>query len=148
MLAEVERAIHDRQPIVFLGWDPHPMNMRFDLRYLTGGDAVFGPNFGGATIYTTVRAGYTSECPNVGRLLHNLKFTLAGESQMMDRILNQRQQPETAAAAWLKANPKAVAAWLEGVDTFDGRPALSALRSSGVMSDSQTFESWVSNHKI
>ena len=26
----------ERRPIVFLGWDPHPMNMRFDLRYLTG----------------------------------------------------------------------------------------------------------------
>ncbi len=63
MLAEVERAIHAHEPIVFLGWDPHPMNMRFDMRYLSGGDAVFGPNFGGATIYTNIRAGYTQRLP-------------------------------------------------------------------------------------
>ena len=69
MLAEVERAMHDQEPVVFLAWDPHPMNMRFDMRYLSGGDAVFGPNFGGATIYTNVRAGYAQECPNIGRLL-------------------------------------------------------------------------------
>ena len=31
MLAEVERAVRAHQPIVFLGWDPHPMNMRFDM---------------------------------------------------------------------------------------------------------------------
>src|SRR5262245_9135894 len=41
MLAQVERAYAARQPIVFLGWEPHPMNMRFDMRYLTGGDASF-----------------------------------------------------------------------------------------------------------
>jgi glycine betaine/proline transport system substrate-binding protein len=148
MLAEVERAIHNHESIVFLGWDPHPMNMRFDMRYLSGGDAVFGPNFGGATIYTNVRAGYAAACPNIGRLLNNLKFTLAGESQMMDAILNQHQQPEVAAAAWLKANPKAVSAWLEGVTTFDGRPALAALRAGGQVADAPTFEHWMSAHKI
>jgi glycine betaine/proline transport system substrate-binding protein len=148
MLAEVERAIHNHEPVVFLGWDPHPMNMRFDMRYLSGGDAVFGPNFGGATIYTNVRAGYANACPNLGRLLKNLKFTLAGESQMMDAILNQHQQPEVAAAAWLKANPKTVSAWLDGVSTFDGRPALTALRAGGEVADAPTFEHWMSDHKI
>ena len=148
MLAEVERAIHDHEPVVFLGWDPHPMNMRFDMRYLSGGDSVFGPNFGGATIYTDVRAGYSQECPNVGRLLKNMKFTLTGESQMMDAILNQHQQPEAAAEAWLKANPKAVSAWLEGVTTFDGRPALATVNARGEATASPTFERWMSNHKI
>ena len=148
MLAEVERAIHDHEPVVFLGWDPHPMNMRFDMRYLSGGDSVFGPNFGGATIYTDVRAGYSQECPNVGRLLKNMKFTLTGESQMMDAILNQHQQPEAAAEAWLKANPKAVSAWLEGVTSFDGRPALATVNATGQATASPTFERWMSNHKI
>ena len=63
MLAQVERALHNREPIVFLAWEPHPMNMRFELRYLTGGDPVFGPNFGGATIYTNTRAGYSRRLP-------------------------------------------------------------------------------------
>ncbi len=148
MLAEVERAIRAHQPVVFLAWDPHPMNMRFDLRYLSGGDAVFGPNFGGATIYTNTRAGYSAACPNLGRLLSNLKFTLIGETQMMDAILNQHQQPEIAARAWLQAHPDAVAAWLAGVSTFDGRPALAALRKSGDAAGRLTFEQWMGDHKI
>ena len=148
MLAEVERAIHNHEPVVFLGWEPHPMNMRFDMRYLSGGDSVFGPNFGGATIYTDVRAGYVQECPNIGRLLKNMKFTLSGENQMMDAILNQHQRADVAAEAWLKANPKAVSAWLDGVTTFDGRPALAALTASGVAADAPNFERWMSSHKI
>jgi glycine betaine/proline transport system substrate-binding protein len=148
MLAEVERAIRSHQPVVFLAWDPHPMNMRFDLRYLSGGDAVFGPNFGGATIYTNTRAGYLSACPNLGRLLKNLKFTLTGENQMMDAILNLHQQPEAAAKAWLKAHSTAVRPWLDGVTTFDGRPALDALRGTGVVASTAGFEQWISGHKI
>ena len=148
MLAEVERAVHNHEPVVFLAWNPHPMNMRFDLRYLSGGDAVFGPNFGGATIYTNTRTGYSSACPNMGKLLKNLKFTLAGENQMMDAILNLHQQPEVAAKAWLKANPTAVGAWLDGVTTFDGRPALASLRGTDEALSATSFEQWMSGHKI
>jgi len=148
MLAEVERAFRSREPIVFLAWDPHPMNMRFDLRYLAGGDAVFGPNFGGAAVYTNTRAGYSAECPNIGRLLRNLKFTPHQESQVMDAILNQHQQPDAAATAWLKANPNIVSQWLVGVYTLDGRPALTALRRVGKVNDTATFEHWISDRKI
>ena len=60
MLAEVQRASRSNKPIVFLGWEPHPMNTNFKIAYLTGGDDVFGPNFGGATVYTNVRKGYVA----------------------------------------------------------------------------------------
>jgi glycine betaine/proline transport system substrate-binding protein len=148
MLAEVERAFRDRAPIVFLAWDPHPMNMRFDLKYLSGGDSVFGPNYGGASVYTNTRAGYTLQCPNVGRLLKNLHFTPRGESQLMASILDQHQTPEVAATAWLAANPAIVGAWLDGVYTFDGRAALDALAGEHKVIGAWSFEHWVSAHKI
>lgn len=109
MLAEVERAVRDKKPILFLGWEPHPMNTRFQMRYLTGGDDSFGPNFGGATIYTNTRAGYSADCPNVGRLLKNLSFTLADESLLMGAILDDHQEPKAAAKAWIAKNPQTVA---------------------------------------
>ena len=134
MLAEVERAVRAHQPIVFLGWDPHPMNMRFDMRYLSGGDAVFGPNYGAAAVYTNTRKGYAKECPNIGRLLQNLTFTTQQESRVMADMLDRHQPAEVAAASFLKANPATVAAWLEGVSTFDGRPALTAMRGTTKLS--------------
>jgi glycine betaine/proline transport system substrate-binding protein len=148
MLAQVERAYRDKKPIVFLAWEPHPMNMRFDLKYLAGGDEVFGPNFGGATIYTVTRKGYSAECPNMGRLLANLKFTLRGESEMMAAILDRHEAPEIAATEWLKANPTATKAWLEGVLTFEGRPAASALAHTVPPPRPGGFEQWVVSHKI
>jgi len=148
MLAEVERAVRAHQPIVFLGWDPHPMNMRFDMTYLSGGDTVFGPNYGEATIYTNTRAGYTRECPNMGRLLKNLVFTTQQESRVMDDMLNRHQPAEVAAANFLKANPDTVAAWLQGVTTFDGRPALAALLGANQLIAAFSLERWLADHKV
>ena len=130
MLAQVARAEKDGKPIVFLGWEPHPMNANFKLTYLSGGDDVFGPDFGGATVYTNVRAGYTQECPNVGTLLKNLKFSLAMENEIMAKILNDAQEPEVAATEWIKANGATVEPWLAGVTTKDGGDGLAAVKSA------------------
>ena len=130
MLAQVQRAVAKKEPIVFLGWEPHPMNTRFDIKYLSGGDDVFGPNFGGAEVFTNLRKGWTAECPNAGKLISNLKFSLNAENLIMDGILNESMEPEKAAAKWLKANPDAWAPWLEGVTTIDGKPGLAAVKKS------------------
>ncbi|CCM76554.1 choline ABC transporter substrate-binding protein [Rhizobium mesoamericanum] len=120
MLAQVARTEKEGKPVVFLGWEPHPMNDNFKLTYLTGGDDIFGPDFGGAKVFTNVRAGYLAECPNVGALLKNMVFSLKMENQIMGKILNDGEEPEKAASEWLKANPSALEPWLAGVKTRDG----------------------------
>jgi glycine betaine/proline transport system substrate-binding protein len=128
MLAQVARATRSEEPIVFLGWEPHPMNSNFEITYLSGGDDWFGPDYGGATVYTNVRTGYLDECPNVGQLLRNLKFTLEMENQIMSAILDEGQEAEDAASAWLKEHPDVLEGWLEGVTTFEGEPGLPAVK--------------------
>jgi len=128
MLAQVARATGSEEPIVFLGWEPHPMNANFELTYLTGGDDWFGPNYGGATVYTNVRVGYLEECPNVGQLLKNLSFTLPMENEIMGAILDEGQDPEEAASGWLEEHPEVLETWLDGVTTFEGEPGLSAVK--------------------
>ncbi len=130
MLAQVRRAVSRKEWIVFLGWEPHPMNSNFELAYLSGGDDWFGPNYGGATVYTNTRAGYVEECPNVGRLLQNQKFTLAMENEIMGAILDDGVAPEKAAAAWLKKNPGVLGSWLAGVTTVNGGDGLAAVRKA------------------
>ncbi|HMA16184.1 MAG: choline ABC transporter substrate-binding protein [Bacteroidota bacterium] len=129
MLAQVSRAVQRKEDIVFLGWAPHPMNNNFDLVYLSGGDDVFGPDYGGATVYTNVRKGYTSECPNVGKLLSNLQFTLPMEGAIMGAILDDGKNEKVAATEWLKANPGVLDGWLAGVQTLDGKDGLPAVKA-------------------
>lgn len=123
MLAQVNGKIRDQGWIVFLAWAPHPMNQRFDIAYLDGGDEYFGPNQGDATVYTNTRAGFTDECANVTQLLENLKFSLAMEGQVMDMILNQFIPQDRAARHWMNQNPDTLDAWLDGVTHRDGSQA-------------------------
>ena len=128
MLAQVRRAVRKKDWIVFLGWEPHPMNTNFDLAYLSGGDEYFGPDFGGATVHTTVRKGYLNECPNIARLLKNMEFTLKMENQVMGMILDAGMEPVKAAEKWLRSNPDILGKWLEGVTTADGKDGLEAVK--------------------
>jgi glycine betaine/proline transport system substrate-binding protein len=130
MLAQVQRAVDRQEPIVFLGWEPHPMNANFEMAYLEGGDDVFGPNYGGATVHTNVRKGYLEECANVGKLLQNMVFSLQMENEIMGAILNEGAEAGAAAKAWLKEHPEVLDAWLEGVTTVDGQPGLDAVKAS------------------
>ena len=130
MLAEVQNLSDDAKPIIFLGWEPHPMNANFKMSYLTGGDDYFGPNLGGATVATNTRAGYVAECPNTGKLLSNLVFSLPMENEIMGAILNDGTDPEAAAKAWLAANPATWQAWLDGVTTKDGGDAVAAVTAA------------------
>jgi glycine betaine/proline transport system substrate-binding protein len=152
MLSEVDRAIHKSQWIVFLGWSPHPMNLKYHMTYLTGGDDTFGA---GATIYTDVRSGYAAECPNVGRLLKNLAFTPEIESRVMASILDEHLEGRAAATKFLSGNPELLDGWLAGVTTLDGtpgRPAVEAsLSGSSVVHLGDRLQSanqWVVAHKI
>ncbi|NCQ23315.1 MAG: glycine/betaine ABC transporter substrate-binding protein [Rhodobacteraceae bacterium CG17_big_fil_post_rev_8_21_14_2_50_63_15] len=130
MLAEVAKATKAGKPIVFLGWEPHPMNANFKMTYLTGGDDYFGPNLGGAIVATNTRAGYVAECPNTGKLLQNLAFTLQMENEIMGAILNDATDPAEAAKTWLAANPATWESWLDGVTTKDGGDAKAAVAAA------------------
>ncbi len=126
MISQAERAMRNKDWIVFLGWTPHPIMGAMDIKYLDGmGDS----GFGAAQVYTNVRAGYADECPNAAKFVNNLVFSLDMENKIMGSILNDSKDPQDAAMEWLKANPDAVKPWLEGVTTFDGGDAMAAVNN-------------------
>lgn len=129
MLIEAQRAIKDQKAIVFLGWEPHPMNVQMKMSYLSGGDDIFGPNLGEAKVYTAIPPSYEKKCPNVYTFLKNLQFTTDIENQVMGPIL-KKVKPNKAAKDFLAKNPATVDKWLAGVTTLDGKPGLDAVKAS------------------
>jgi len=121
MLSELQRAVNRKAPIVFFGWAPHPMNVNFEIQYLTGSNDTLGPQEGAAKVWTVTTPEFGPRCPNVQRLLSQLTFTTASESQMMVSILNG-QKPQAMAREWLKAHPEDHQRWTQGVTTFSGEP--------------------------
>jgi glycine betaine/proline transport system substrate-binding protein len=130
MLSQVKREQRDKGWIVFLAWAPHPMNNAFDLTYLKDGDKYFGPNFGGADVYTLTREGFAKECPNVDALLKNVTFNLDLENTMMGLILNDKMTADDAAEKVLRSKPELLDKWLEGVKTIDGKDGRAAVKEA------------------
>lgn len=129
MLIEAQRAAKDQKPIVFLGWEPHPMNVQMKMSYLQGGDDVFGPNLGEAKVYTAIPPTYEARCPNVMAFLKNLQFSTDMENQVMVPIL-KKVKPNTAARDFLKKNPAVLDKWLAGVKSFDGKDGMAEVKNA------------------
>jgi glycine betaine/proline transport system substrate-binding protein len=128
MLAEVRGRAGNDEPIVFLGWEPHPMNAYLDMTYLTGGDDYFGPDLGAAEVYTNITTGFDEEYPNLGTFFSNLEFSLKMENEIMSAI-NEGTDAPVAATNWLRDNPGILETWLDGVSAVDGTPGIEAVRS-------------------
>ncbi|CAN7595105.1 choline ABC transporter substrate-binding protein [Trinickia sp. LjRoot230] len=130
MLTQVSRAVREKQWIVFLAWEPHLMNTEFHLTYLSGGDAYFGPNYGGATVNTVARSGFMAQCKNLGRLFRQMTFSVDIENQMIASVLRGKVNADAAARKMLSANPAMLEKWLDGVTTISGASGLQAVRAS------------------
>ncbi|WP_241019009.1 choline ABC transporter substrate-binding protein [Paraburkholderia sp. Tr-20389] len=129
MLTQVERAVRDKQWIVFLAWEPHLMNTKFHLTYLSGGDAYFGPNYGGATVNTVTRPGFAGQCTNLAKLFQQMTFNVDMENQIIANVLQNKVDINTAALTALKGNPDLLNAWLKGVTTTSGADGLQAVQA-------------------
>ena len=130
MLSQVSKMYPDGDWVVFLGWEPHPMNLTYDLTYLDGGDLEFGPDFGGATVHTLSRKGYSEECPNAAKFFSQLAFDLNYENYGMQMISGDGMGAEEAAKAMMMQRPEMLDVWLAGVTTRDGQPGLPAVKAA------------------
>jgi len=131
MLTQVKRSVKRHDWVVYLGWAPHPMNLNIDMKYLTGGDKYFGPNKGGATVYTIATTGYTDKCPNVGRFLKRYTYTVDEQSRAGGYVINDQMSPLDAGLTLIRKHPELLDRWFDGVKTADGsRDAVPVLRKA------------------
>ncbi len=129
MLAAVEKAVSRDEPIVFVGWSPHPMNARFDMSYLSGGDDYFGPNYGSAEVWTGLRPDYADQCPNALKFFQNLRFTPDMLSANMQKVLDGEKTGQQVALEALKEDDAILTEWLDGVTTATGEDGLPAVKA-------------------
>ncbi|MBS1269980.1 MAG: Glycine betaine/carnitine transport binding protein GbuC [Gammaproteobacteria bacterium] len=126
MLIEVQRRHRKDQWAAWLAWQPHPMNLNIDLSYLNGGEDYWGPNQGGATVYTMTRAGYAWQCPNVGQFLENYAFTVDEQSQLAGSVINDEMDYAEAGRALIEEKPELLERWFSAGGTFQTGPVKTA----------------------
>ena len=111
MLAELENAIANEEPIVVTLWRPHPAYARYDLKDLEDPQNALGdPD----EIHAVGRQGFSEDCPEVAAALENFEFDNDTLSELEVSVLEEEGQELEGARAWLEENRNYVQAWLEG----------------------------------
>ena len=132
MTAALAKAEKEKKPIVVVGYSPHWMFAKYDLKYLKDPKGVFGK---AEEIHTVVHKGFETKQPNAAKLLKQFNWTPDDMGKVMLDISNG-MDPQDAAKKWIKANPDLVSKWTNGVNNGSGTIRLAYVSwASSIASD-------------
>ncbi|NYH53038.1 glycine betaine/proline transport system substrate-binding protein [Nocardiopsis arvandica] len=104
MLAELDSAIAEEEPIVVTLWRPHPAYAQYDLKDLKDPEGLMG---GAEEIHAVGRTGFGEDYPELAGWMEN--FELNDEELATLEVLTLQEHeddPEAGARAWLADNPE------------------------------------------
>lgn len=128
MLAQAGRSIKHKDWIVFLGWKPHWMNVKYKLRYLKDPKAVWGTD---TAVYTAINPSFAKNNPNVTRFLKQMVVPSKIQSAWIYSYGYKKQSADEVAHQWIQDHMDKVVEWLDGVKTADGsKPAVKAVKAA------------------
>ncbi len=129
MLSQVARQTRGEKPVVFLGWDPiHELELQDLLPF--GRRRCIRPQLWWRDDLHPSSQGIYDRVSECGQTAFEYRLLAADGKRIMGAILNDGKAPEAAAKQWLAAHPETWKPWLDGVTTFDGKPAEAAVSAA------------------
>ena len=123
MLSAARNAISREEPIVWVGWTPHWMNLELPMRYLEDPEDLFGENNGESEVLTLLRSDYADANPNVVAFFEQFTFSAEEQSWMIQAFGQEERDLAEVAEQWINEHPERIEAMLADVTTTDGEPA-------------------------
>ncbi|MFL1379314.1 MULTISPECIES: glycine betaine ABC transporter substrate-binding protein [unclassified Nocardiopsis] len=103
MLAELDSAIADEEPIVVTLWRPHPAYAKHDLKDLEDPEGLMGD---AEEIHAVGRTGFTEDYPELAQWLQDWEMTDEELATLEVMTLeDHKDDPQAGARAWLAENP-------------------------------------------
>lgn len=128
MLIQLEANTRDQRWTVFQAWEPHWMNVAYDVHYLEDPENLWGDD---SSVSTIANADFLADTPNINTLLEQIVVHIEDQNAWVQDYSREQQPLEAVASDWLDANPDQVEQWLEGVTTAKGgMPARQAYRDT------------------
>lgn len=129
MLAEVERAVDREEWIIFLGWEPHWMNITLDFHYIEAvGDREIAETT--SDVLTIGNPAMLDAHPHVERFLTQYRVPKDVQSAWILEYDREDRAADEVARDWIGDNLDLVGEWLDGVETRDGDGAIDAVRAA------------------
>ncbi len=103
MLAELERAISKREPVVVTLWRPHWAYSAYPIKDLEDSNGALGQ---AEQLYVIGRPGFRSEQPQVAEWVSNFKLNDQQLSSLENLVVQEKKDnPQQGAKQWLADNP-------------------------------------------
>lgn len=127
MLTQVKRAVKRKKWIVFLGWQPHWMNIVYDMKYLKEDKPKIADTR--SDVLTVVNPKLVKKNPEVTRFLKQFVVTKKDQSKWIYEYSNQHHKASDIASKWIGNHMDQVGKWMKDVKTRDGDPAIKAIKA-------------------
>lgn len=116
MLTSLGDAIKAEEPVVVVGWSPHYMFAKWDLKYLEDPEGAYG---GSEQITTLARTGFEEEYPGAYQILEKIGWDISTLEELM---LKAQETPiEEVAQTWIDENQGKVDEWIAEAPEGEGK---------------------------
>lgn len=109
MMAEVDYSLKQNQPILFLGWRPHTMMVKYDVKILDDPKGYWEKD---AQLWG-IRKGFQNKAPDMYNFFKNFKMSLEDVEKYLYTQQEEGQDAEELAKAWIKEHRTEIDSWLE-----------------------------------
>lgn len=106
MVASLEKAINQKEPVVITGWKPHFKWAEHDLKYLEDPKGIYPKD----VMAILARQGFKKDYPELAEFFKNFNLTEEQLYSLMKEI-KQSKDELTATEKWYKENKKLVNGW-------------------------------------
>ena len=108
MMAEVDYAIKQQQPILFLGWRPHTMMVKYDVKVLDDPKGYWEKD----SQLWGIRKGFQDKAPDMYNFFKNFKMSLDDTEEFL-YAYQTGQRCQELAKAWIEEHRAEIDSWLE-----------------------------------
>lgn len=109
MLAEVDTAIRSEEPIAFLGWRPHIMFSKYDLKILEDDKGIWETD----NVYVVTASGLEERAPEAYEFAQKLELTVDDIENILAEAEETELSIEEVTKKWFKDNKEALEDILE-----------------------------------
>lgn len=106
MLAQAQRLMAKEEPVLFLGWRPHPMFANYDLKVLPSPEGYFDTS----EVHVITNNELKEKAPEAFELLTNWSMNVSDIEKMIVEIEDNNRDAEEVAQEWIDNHPDEVKA--------------------------------------
>ncbi|MBU9723510.1 MULTISPECIES: glycine betaine ABC transporter substrate-binding protein [Bacillaceae] len=109
MMAEVDYAISQEEPILFLGWRPHTMFRNYDLKILEDEEGYWGTD----GFQWGISNDFKDKAPEIYNLVTNFEMSIEDVEEYLYNNQDEGKDVTELAQQWIDDNRSDIDAWLD-----------------------------------